>query len=353
MADIMQGILNKLGKEFGDDSIIRSSDVEELKFNKTGSVNLDMALGGGFIEGRILEIYGPYMTGKTTIAILHAAEIQKEYPEGYVVFLDVERAINPNLLDAYGIVRDRFIIAKPNSAEQAFNMMERFASLENVKVVILDSIAALCPIVEVTEDNEKATMGLAARVIGKGLRKVLPVAYKSGCEIILINQLRATMSLYGAPETPPGGAAIRYFSSQMIDVRKGDPILDNNTKEQIGHTVKVKVTKNKAAVPFKNATFNLIYGVGVEKESEVADMLIESGLIVKSGGWFKFVDDEDKPIIRNLPETLIVDDNTTIALNFHGQPALVNYLKLDTDFYNLMYKMVYGEVVTLDQIRNS
>lgn len=352
MPDTIDSTLKALEKEFGAGTVRRSSVVEDIVLNKTGSINLDMALGGGFPAGKIIEIYGPEMSGKTTIALIHVAEFLRTHLEDYAVFIDLERALDPDLLDAYGIDRNRFLIAYPVCAEQAFDMMVRWASLENCKIIILDSIAALCPITELTDEMEKQTMGLVARVIGKGLRKLVPVAYKNSCEIIFINQLRATMAMYGSPETTPGGRALKFAASQRLDVRKGEPIEDSKIKEIIGHQVRIKVQKNKVSIPFKQCTFNLIYGVGVEKETEIADMLIITGKIQKGGAWLKFVDEEGKPLVRKLPRDLITEDQETINLTFQGKDSLVNYLKLDESFYNLMEKWCYGEEITQKQITN-
>ena len=281
----LETVLAKIEKDFGKGAIMRlggdlPTDFEHIP---TGSLTLDIALGiGGVPRGRIIEIYGPESSGKTTLALHIVAEAQKA--GGEAAFIDVEHALDPTYAKALGVDTDSLLISQPDTGEQALNITDALVRSGALDVVVVDSVAALLPQSEFDGDMGASSVGVVARLMSQALRKLAGQISKMQTVVIFINQLREKIGGYGNPETTPGGRALKYFSSVRLDVRKGESI--KNGDEVIGTNTKVTVRKNKVAPPFKVAEFEIIYGEGISKLGEIIDLGVELELIDKAGSWY-------------------------------------------------------------------
>ncbi|MBP5166221.1 MAG: recombinase RecA [Oscillospiraceae bacterium] len=282
----LETTLAQIERNFGPGSIMRLGESAGLSVEaiSTGSLTLDMALGiGGVPKGRIIEIYGPESSGKTTLALHILAAAQKA--GGEAAFIDAEHALDPSYARALGVDIDRLLISQPDTGEQALEITEALVRSGAVDAIIIDSVAALVPRAEIEAEMGDSVVGLHARLMSQALRKLAGSISKTNCVVVFINQLREKIGVvYGNPETTTGGRALKFYSSVRLEVRRTETIA--NGHEKIGSRTKVKVTKNKVAPPFKEAEFDIIYGEGISRLGEITDIGVNMNLIEKSGSWF-------------------------------------------------------------------
>ena len=286
----LETAISQIEKSYGKGSIMRLGDnlAVNVESIPTGSLSLDLALGiGGIPKGRIIEIYGPESSGKTTLALHMIASAQKL--GGEVAFIDAEHALEPAYARALGVDIDSLLISQPDTGEDALAITETLVRSGAIDVVVVDSVAALTPRSEIEGEMGDSSVGVVARLMSQALRKLAGSISKTQCIVIFINQLREKIGVsYGNPETTPGGRALKYFSSVRIDVRRVETL--KNGSEMIGNRTKARVVKNKVAPPFKEAEFDIMYGEGISKEGEIVDLGVKLDLIEKSGAWFTIGD---------------------------------------------------------------
>ncbi|MEE1125843.1 MAG: recombinase RecA [Acutalibacteraceae bacterium] len=310
-AKALQTAIGQIEKQFGKGAIMRLGQNQAMNvgFVPTGSLTLDIALGiGGLPRGRIIEIYGPESSGKTTLSLHCIAQGQKK--GGNVAFIDVEHALDPVYAEALGVDVDSLLVSQPDTGEQALEIAEALIRSGAIDVIVVDSVAALVPKAEIDGDMGDSHVGLQARLMSQALRKLAGAISKSNCVAIFINQLREKVGVvYGNPEVTPGGRALKYYSSVRIEVRKAEVI--KNGSEPIGSRTKAKVVKNKIAPPFKEAMFDIMYGKGISRMGELLDLAVERDIIHKSGAWFSYGEDRLGQGRDNIKQLL--EDNTALA----------------------------------------
>ena len=320
----LEHALADLDKQFGKGAVMKmGADAvnRDIPVISTGCLTLDYALGvGGIPRGRIVEIYGPESSGKTTVALHVVAEAQKA--GGIAAFVDAEHALDPLYARKLGVNIEELYVSQPDTGEQALEITEALVRSGALDVVVIDSVAALVPKAEIDGEMGDSFVGLQARLMSQALRKLTGVINKTGCIAIFINQLREKVGvMYGNPETTPGGRALKFYSSVRLDVRKGEAL--KNGTEIIGNHTKVKVVKNKVAPPFRVAEFDIIYGEGISKEGTLLDMAVEYGIITKSGAFFSYGDqriaqgrDNARIYLREHPELTAEIDKKVRAILF-------------------------------------
>lgn len=307
----LETAISQIEKEFGKGSIMKLGENAAMSVTavSTGSLTLDMALGiGGLPRGRVVEIYGPESSGKTTLALHCVAECQKI--GGTAAYIDVENALDPVYAKALGIDIDELLVSQPDSAEQALDITESLVRSGAVDIIVVDSVAALVPQSEVDAEMGASQVAVQARLMSQALRKLTAAISKTSCIVIFINQLRMKVGIvYGNPEVTTGGNALKYYASVRLDVRRIDSL--KNGSETLGNRTRVKVVKNKVSSPFRIAEFDILYGKGISKVGEILDLAVELGIVEKSGAWFSYNEerlgqgrDKAKQTIEDNPELM-------------------------------------------------
>ena len=308
----LEKVMADIEKQFGKGAIMRLGEQEKVKVevSSSGSLSLDIALGvGGYPKGRIIEIYGPESSGKTTFALHAIAEVQKN--GGRAAFIDAEHSLDPVYAEALGVDTDELLLSQPDTGEQALEICDTLVKSEAVSIVVIDSVAALVPQAEIDGEMGDTHVGLQARLMSQALRKLSGSINKTNTIVIFINQLREKVGvMFGNPETTPGGKALKYYASVRLDIRRGEQLKLGS--DVIGNSTKIKVVKNKVAPPFKTATVDIMYGTGVSHEGELVDLAVESDIINKSGAWFSYEGNKigqgkenTKLYLRNNPDLMM------------------------------------------------
>ncbi len=312
----LEEVMKQIEKQFGKGAIMRlgSANHIEVETTPTGSLGLDIALGvGGYPKGRIIEIFGPESSGKTTFALEAIAECQKN--GGRAAFIDAEHALDPVYSKNLGVNIDELLLSQPDTGEQALEIAEALVKSEAVNIIVIDSVAALVPQAEINGEMGDAHVGLQARLMSQALRKLSGTINKTNTTAIFINQLREKVGvLFGNPETTPGGRALKFYSSIRLDIRKGEQI--KSGEQIIGNKTKIKVVKNKVAPPFKSVEVDIMYGLGISHEGEIIDIASELSIIEKSGAWYSYKGEKigqgkenTKLYLKNNPEIAVEIEN--------------------------------------------
>ncbi len=324
----LDSALAQIERQFGKGSIMKLGDgnaIQEIEASSTGSLGLDIALGiGGLPMGRIVEIYGPESSGKTTLTLHCAAEQQKR--GGVCAFVDAEHALDPQYARKLGVDLDELLISQPDTGEQALEITDTLVRSGAVNMVIVDSVAALTPKSELEGDMGDSSVGVQARLMSQAMRKLTGSISRSNCMVIFINQIRMKIGvMFGSPETTTGGNALKFYSSVRLDIRRIGQIKDRD--EVVGNATRVKVVKNKVAPPFKQVEFDIMYGEGISKMGELLDLGVKAGVVGKSGSWFSYGDERIGQGRENAKQFL--RDNSRIALEIEDKIRAAHGLEFD------------------------
>lgn len=302
--------MDQITKQFGDGSIMKLGEAHkvDVELISSGALSLDLALGGGYPKGRIIEIYGPESSGKTTLTLHAIAEVQRA--GGTAAFIDAEHALDPAYAKRLGVDTDNLLVSQPDNGEQALEIAETLVRSNAVDLVVVDSVAALVPQAEIDGDMGDSHMGLQARLMSQALRKLTGIINKSKTTVIFINQIRMKIGvMFGNPETTTGGNALKFYASVRIDIRRIGQI--KNGEDITGNRTKVKIVKNKIAPPFRVAEFDIMYNEGISRTGDVLDLAVEHGIVGKAGAWFDYADgkigqgrEATKTYLKEKPEVL-------------------------------------------------
>jgi recombination protein RecA len=302
--------MDQITKQFGDGSIMKLGEAKkvDVELLPSGSLSLDIALGGGYPKGRIIEIYGPESSGKTTLTLHAIAEMQKQ--GGTAAFIDAEHALDPAYAKRLGVDTDNLLVSQPDNGEQALEIVETLVRSNAVDLIVVDSVAALVPQAEIDGDMGDSHMGLQARLMSQALRKLTGIINKSHATVIFINQIRMKIGvMFGNPETTTGGNALKFYASVRADIRRTGQIKEG--EEIIGNRTKVKIVKNKIAPPFRVAEFDIMYNEGISKTGDVLDLAVQHGVVGKSGAWFDYNEakigqgrESTKKYLKDTPDVL-------------------------------------------------
>ena len=324
----LESALSQIERQFGKGSIMKlggENAIKDIEATSTGSLSLDIALGiGGLPKGRVIEIYGPESSGKTTLALHCAAEEQRK--GGVCAFVDAEHALDPQYAKKLGVDLDELLISQPDTGEQALEITDTLVRSGAVNMIIVDSVAALTPRSELEGDMGDASVGLHARLMSQAMRKLTGSIARSNCMVIFINQIRMKIGvMFGSPETTTGGNALKFYASVRLDIRRIGAIKDRD--EVVGNQTRVKVVKNKVAPPFKQVEFDIMYGEGISKTGELLDLGVKAGVVEKSGAWFSYGDERIGQGRENARAFL--KENQSMALEIEDKIRAAHGLEFD------------------------
>ncbi|PTX56050.1 recombination protein RecA [Litoreibacter ponti] len=324
----LESALAQIERQFGKGSIMKmggENAIQEIESTSTGSLGLDIALGiGGLPKGRIVEIYGPESSGKTTLTLHCVAEEQKK--GGVCAFVDAEHALDPQYARKLGVDLDELLISQPDTGEQALEIVDTLVRSGAVNMVVVDSVAALTPKSELEGDMGDSSVGVHARLMSQAMRKLTSSISRSNCMVIFINQIRMKIGvMFGSPETTTGGNALKFYSSVRLDIRRIGALKDRD--EVVGNATRVKVVKNKVAPPFKQVEFDIMYGEGISKMGELLDLGVKAGVVDKSGAWFSYGDERIGQGRENAK--LFLKENSRIALDIEDKIRAAHGLEFD------------------------
>ena len=324
----LESALSQIERQFGKGSIMKLGDenaIQEIESTSTGSLGLDIALGiGGLPKGRIVEIYGPESSGKTTLTLHCVAEEQKK--GGVCAFVDAEHALDPQYAKKLGVDLDELLISQPDTGEQALEITDTLVRSGAVSMVVVDSVAALTPKSELEGDMGDSNVGVQARLMSQAMRKLTGSVSRSKCMVIFINQIRMKIGvMFGSPETRTGANALKFYSSLRLDIRRIGAIKDRD--EVVGNATRVKVVKNKVAPPFKQVEFDIMYGEGISKNGELLDLGVKAGVVEKSGAWYSYMDERIGQGRENAK--IFLKENPSIALSIEDKIRAAHGLDFD------------------------